>query len=97
MGLPTNPVHVLDLAFYLPAAALAGWWMWQRRPIGYVAAPAVLTFLALTGVPILTTVFVAAAREQDAAWQLLAPIGVLTTITALLAWTTSRVPRSRVD
>ncbi len=95
MGLPTNPVHVLDLAFYLPAAALAGWWLWQRHPVGYVAAPAVLTFLALTGVPILTTVFVAATRDQDAAWQLLAPIGVLTVVTAALAWTTSRLPRPR--
>ena len=77
------------------AAALAGWWLWQRHPVGYVAAPAVLTFLALTGVPILTTVFVAATREQDAAWPLLVPISILTVVTAALAWTTSRLPRPR--
>jgi len=84
--LPTNPVHVLDLAFFLPAAAIVGGSLWQRRPLGYAAAPAMLVFLALTGLPILTTVFVADARGNEPAWQLLGPIGVITTVSILLTW-----------
>ncbi|HEX5017077.1 MAG TPA: hypothetical protein VFX15_05780, partial [Actinomycetes bacterium] len=78
LNLPTNPVHVLDLAFFLPAAAFVGWSLWQRRPLGYAAAPAVFVLLAATGIPIMTTVVVTAARGQDAAWPLLGVIGVLT-------------------
>lgn len=86
VGLPTNPVHVLDLAFFLPAVAFVGWALLQRHPLGYAAAPAMLVFLALTGLPILTTVFVADHYGHDAAWQLLAPIGVITLTSAILTW-----------
>jgi FtsH-binding integral membrane protein len=86
VGLPTNPVHVLDLAFFLPAVAFVGWALLQRHPLGYAAAPAMLVFLALTGLPILTTVFVADQYGHDAAWQLLAPIGVITLTSAILTW-----------
>jgi len=86
VNLPTNPVHVLDLAFFLPAAAIVGGSLWQRRPLGYAAAPAMLVFLALTGLPILATVFIADARGSDAAWQLLAPIGIITAVSIVLTW-----------
>jgi hypothetical protein len=86
VNLPTNPVHVLDLAVFLPAVAIVGGTLWQRRPLGYAAAPALLVFLALTGLPIIATVFVAAARGTDPAWQLLGPIGVITLAAVLLAW-----------
>lgn len=85
-GLPTNPVHVLDLAFFLPAVAFVGWQLLQRHPLGYAAAPAMLVFLALTGLPILATVFVADHYGHEAAWQLLAPIGVITVVSAVLTW-----------
>jgi hypothetical protein len=86
VGLPTNPVHVLDLAFFLPAVGFVGWSLLQRHPLGYAAAPAMLVFLALTGLPVLTTVFVADHYGHDAAWQLLAPIGVITVTSAILTW-----------
>jgi hypothetical protein len=86
VNLPTNPVHVLDLAFFLPAAAIVGGSLWQRRALGYAAAPAMLVFLALTGLPIMVTVFIADARGSEAAWQLLAPIGIITAVSILLTW-----------
>jgi len=43
-GLMTNPVHVIDLAFVLPAHLLAGKWMWRQRRAGTVLAPIVLAF-----------------------------------------------------
>ena len=44
-----------------------------------------LLFLALTGLPILATVFVADARGNEPAWALLAPIGVITALSVFLA------------
>lgn len=85
VGLPTSPVHVLDLAVFLPAVAAVGVQLWRRRPLGYVGAVPMLLFLALTGLPILTTVLVADARGEDAAWQLLAPVGTITVVSAVLA------------
>lgn len=46
-GLPTNPVHVIDLSLVLPLHVLAGIALWQRRPIGLVLAPVLLAFGAL--------------------------------------------------
>ncbi len=43
-GLFTNPVHVIDLAFVLPAHILAGVWIWRRRRAGQLFAPIVLAF-----------------------------------------------------
>jgi hypothetical protein len=39
-GLPTNPIYVQDLAFWLPLALLGAAWLWQRRPWGYLIAGA---------------------------------------------------------
>jgi hypothetical protein len=85
VNLPTSPVHVLDLAVFLPAVAAVGASLWRQHPLGYVGAPVMLLFLALTGLPILTTVFVADARGNEPAWALLAPIGLVTVLSAALA------------
>ena len=43
IGVATNPVYVQDLAGWLPAAAVAAWWLWRRRPAGVLLVGAVLT------------------------------------------------------
>jgi hypothetical protein len=87
LGLPTNPVHILDLAFFLPAAAGAGVMLLRRTPLGNSLAPALLVFLILTGVPILITPFVQARIGGPADWGVALPIGTLTLLLiALLAW-----------
>lgn len=43
-GLLTNPVHVIDLAFVLPAHIVAGVWLWRRRPAGQLLGAIVLAF-----------------------------------------------------
>lgn len=52
--LPTNPVQVLDMAWILPALAIAAFCLWRRQLIGYVLAGASLTFLTLMGLAILS-------------------------------------------
>lgn len=87
MALPTNPVHILDLAFFLPAVIAAGILLRKGRPLAYTLAPMFMAFLVLTGVPILMTPVVQAARGEPAAWGVAIPIGTLTAaLSALLAW-----------
>ena len=85
LGLPTNPVHVLDLAFFLPATIAVGLFLLRRRAAGVVLGPALLLFLALTGVPIMATPVVAWARGDAATWALLIPIGAITVASAALS------------
>lgn len=92
MALPTNPVHILDLGFFLPAVILTGVMLLKEKPFAYSVAPAFIVFLALTGIPILLTPVVQAARGETAAWGVVVPIGALTVILlGLLVWLLSTV------
>ncbi|GAB3843871.1 hypothetical protein GCM10027610_057330 [Dactylosporangium cerinum] len=104
-NVPTNPVHVLDLAFFLPAVAVSGVLLLRRHPLGYATAAGQLVFLALTCLPILVTPVVAALRGHDPAWAVVMPVGlVFATTTTVLTRTlrgltggrsVSRNPRTR--
>ncbi len=61
IGLPTNPVHVLDLSIFLPATFIAGWSAWRGRRLGSVLAPVMLGFAVIMGLSI-ATLFWAMAR-----------------------------------
>ncbi|MGV8978212.1 MAG: hypothetical protein ACOH17_09225 [Cellulomonas sp.] len=80
LGLPSNPVHVLDLAIYLPAVIAVGRLVLLRRPTGLLLAPAAVVFLVMTGLPILVTPFVTAARGGEPAWAVMGPVGVITAV-----------------
>lgn len=87
LGVITNPVHVLDLAFFLPATLLvAALWL-RGEPRAGTVAPAFLVFTVLTGLPILATPIVQAVRGETAEWAVAIPIGIVTVVVlALLAW-----------
>ncbi len=93
LGVPTNPVHVLDLAIFLPAAAVAGALMLRRAPLGSVLAPPLLMFLGLTGLPILLTPVVAQLRGGVPHWGVVAPIAIITLMSLGLFMRTTRVIR----
>jgi hypothetical protein len=86
-GMITNPVHVLDLAFFLPAVLLVGT-LWLRGSVrAGTIAPAFLVLLLLTGLPIIVTPMVQAVRGETAAWSVVGPIGIVTIIVlALIGW-----------
>jgi hypothetical protein len=92
MGIITNPVHVLDLAFFLPAVLLVATLWLRGEPRAGTLAPAFLVFLLLTGLPILVTPVVQAVRGDPASWGVGVPIGILTlVVAALLGWLLSAV------
>lgn len=92
LAIPTNPVHILDLSFFLPAALLIGIWLLHEKPLAYTIAPALLVFLVLTGVPILVTPVVQVVRGKPADWSVFLPIGVMTIIfSGMLVWLISTI------
>jgi len=87
MALPTNPVHILDLGFFLPAVIVTGVMLLKKKPLAYTLTPGGLVFLILTGVPILITPGVQTFREEEAAWGVVGPIGILSVLLiGLLVW-----------
>jgi hypothetical protein len=87
MALPTNPVHILDMGFFLPAVIATGVMLIRKIPLAYTLAPGFIVFLILTGIPILITPLVQSVRGETATWGILAPIGTLTVLLlALLIW-----------
>ncbi len=53
VGLPTNPVHVLDLSVLLPCLFITGVMLWQKKPLSLILAPAFLFFFILMDVTII--------------------------------------------
>jgi hypothetical protein len=92
---PTNPVHVLDLALFLPAVAASGVLLLRRKALGYLTAPGSLVFLALTCLPILVIPAVAQVRGHEPGWSITLPIGVvLVTATTVLTHLFGRARRT---
>jgi hypothetical protein len=92
MGVLTNPVHILDLGFFLPAVIVTGVLLLKRKPLAYTLAPAFIVFLILTGIPIMITPVVQAARGETAGWGVTLPIGILTvTLLGVLIWLLSTI------
>jgi hypothetical protein len=87
MALPPNPVHILDLGFFLPAVIATGVMLIKRMRLAYTLAPSFIVFLILTGIPIMITPVVQSVRGEIAAWGVVVPIGTLTVLLlALLIW-----------
>ena len=92
MAIPTNPVHILDLAFFLPAVIVTAVMLLREKPLAYSLAPAFIVFLILTGIPILITPIVQSMRGETAGWGVFIPIGTLTVLlVGLLAWLLSTI------
>lgn len=53
-GLPTNPVHVIDLSIILPGIFIVGIFLLRKLSIGVVIAPVLLTFTLLMNITIAT-------------------------------------------
>ena len=84
MALPTNPVHVLDYVFFLPAAFITGIGLLRRTHFAFVSAPAFLVLLALTCVPILITPFVQEPATGSIAMVTAISLLAVTLLTVLL-------------
>lgn len=55
-GTPTNAVHVLDMAWILPAFGIAAINLWRRRAVGYLLAGPLLSFVVLLASAVLSMI-----------------------------------------
>ena len=79
-GLLTNPVHVLDMAVFLPAMLLAGVLTWRRCPLGYVLTPLVLgaAFTISLGIVVMQPIL--AVRGETPAWGIGGAIAIVAVV-----------------
>jgi hypothetical protein len=85
-GLFTNPVHVLDLAFFLPASMLAGVLLRRGRAWGARLAPVMLTAMASISLGIVSLTVVNAVRDLDSSPVVAVVVGALGVTQAVTAW-----------
>ena len=85
-GLLTNPVHVLDLALFLPASLLAGVLLRRGRAWGYCLAPVILSAMAAISLGIVSLTVVDAARGGEASVVVAAVIGTVGVVQAVACW-----------
>jgi len=83
-GLPSNPVHVLDMAVFLPAMLLAGVLLAKRRSLGYLLAPTVLGAAILFSLGIVVLQPVLGGRGETAVWGLAISIGIVGVVELLV-------------
>lgn len=85
-GLLTNPVHVIDLSLFLPAAMLAGILLRRGMAWGYCLAPVILTAMVGISVGIVSLTLVGAARDEDVSLGMLVVVGVLAVVEIVACW-----------
>jgi hypothetical protein len=92
----TNPVHVLDLAFALPALVLAGVTLWRRQGLGFVLTPILLGLALLMAVAIGGMVLFVILRGAGGTFVVAGVFGVVAiTCGAALAQLLGRVTTGR--
>jgi hypothetical protein len=84
-GLTTNPIYVQDLSFWIPLAAVSAWWLWLRRPWGYVLSGALLVYFVIENITIAVDQYMGHAADPASS----VASDVLTPVFAALAVVTS--------
>lgn len=85
--LPTSAVHVLDMAWMLPAMGLTAVWLWRKRAIGYTLAGALLTFVPVLGLAIMSMTVFMKRYDQPAAIEQTVIFGIVSAVSlGMLIW-----------
>jgi hypothetical protein len=85
-GLATNPVHVIDLSFILPAHIVAGVLLWRRDRRGALFAPIVLAFGVLMSASIGGMMLQIRIAGGEAPAAVIAAMLVVTVVTGGMLW-----------
>jgi len=86
-GTPTNLVHVLDMAWTLPALAITAVSLWRKQPLGHTLAGVLLTFLALLILAILSIVVSMVRAGQPVVFPQVVIFGVLFAVSiGMMIW-----------
>jgi len=86
-GLPTNPVHVLDLSIVLPGFFLMAVLLFKKRIIALLFVPGILVFCLLMDITISTLTLMMKIKELETGYStaiIMATLALLTMILLLL-------------
>jgi hypothetical protein len=81
-GTPTNAVHVLDMAWILPAFGITAVSLWRGQALGYTLAGALLSYMALLILAILSMIVFMIREGQPVSVPQVAIFGALFAVTA---------------
>jgi hypothetical protein len=62
VGLFVNPIHVLDLAFLMPAMIITSVLLWRKRVLGFLLAVPLMVFMVTMGTAIIAMFMISAER-----------------------------------
>lgn len=86
-GTPTSGVHVLDMAWILPAMVLTSVWLRRGRALGYALAGVLLAFLSLLAAAIMAMMVAMWVYGQPVALGMAAVFGIVSAISlGMLVW-----------
>lgn len=86
-GTPTNVIHVLDMAWILPAFVITAVSLWRKHPLGYSFAGILLTFFVLLAMATLSMALFEARGGNPDAIPMAGLFGALIAITmGMLSW-----------
>jgi hypothetical protein len=86
-GTPTNAIHVLDMAWILPAFGIAAFCLWRKQGLGYTLAGALLSYTVLLVLAILSmVVFMAQAGQPLVIPQVVIFCALFVTSLGILIW-----------
>lgn len=86
-GTPTNAVHVLDMAWILPAFGITAVSLWRKQSLGYTLAGAMLSYIVLLILAILSMVVFMVWSNQSVSLPQVAIFGVILSISlGMLIW-----------
>ena len=86
-GQATNPIHVLDLCFFLPVVVTAAILLLRRKAMGFTLAPALMVTMILISLEVITMMAVFARKGLPSSPEPVISFGVSATVlTALLVW-----------
>jgi hypothetical protein len=83
-GLPTNPVHVMDLSVLLPGMCITGALFVKRKSLGFLLAPIMLTFMMLMDITIGAMIVVMNMKGLAADYTVLWVMSVLALASAFM-------------
>jgi len=84
VGLPVNPIHVLDMALFLPATAIVSVNLWKRKAVGLIYAVPLLTFVILMGTAIISMMLFLSAKGLPAPVAVEVTLGLLVLVAVYL-------------
>ena len=79
-GLPINPIHVMDLAFFLPAAIMVSVSLWKKKKIGLILAAPLLSFIVVMATTVLSVALYTSFQGFPSAIIIETAIGVIIAI-----------------